>query len=501
MADAQRSSARPGPLEEAICELRSAVGAWWPGAVPWPIGSSALGLPLNPDDDVDVVIVAPAAAETAPAPAPAPDFPEGLARDLVAGGWTEVVAVSSARVPIVRAVAPGTGRRVDAQLLVLPPGCGAWTPENAVPPDDWSELPWPASSPVEEVAPAVCALRLPALLVPPDAVSRTAFLADLARLRAWARSRAVYGTANGFPPGVAWAVLLAAEGPAEGAQRQDRVLAVLRNIAERAWGTAESAVRARGHRCAKGLPPWLPPALPAVQQPMAVLTPDFEQNTTTAVTHVHLEVLVDECRHAVAIAEGGSGRPWLVRAPRQWFTHIVAARAQPETAARTLLLIHARMPLVAMQLASTGLAVRPLGSLPESGGGASPGETRTWVFGVAVRSSASVALRSDQLVLLLTRCARFLHAKLASDAQVGPADAAAVVPTFEAFGPRPAWPKRLVRAGITVPDADEQGQGQGQTRDGRTGGAPPGTKRRRCPHALPQIGRMRDPAFGPHGTA
>lgn len=460
-------------LRRVLRELEGAVEAWVAGATVRAIGSAALGLPLEPSDDVDVVVLVPARERQTAA---VRGFPESLEAVLrLEHGWREVVAIAHARVPIVRATSPLERRVVDAQLLVLPEG-DAWRPSDPYPPDDWTALSFGEGDDAGllEAAPAVCALRMPQLLLRAD-YSPMQFLTALVRLRTWARSRRVYGAAHGFPPGVAWAIVLASVmRHGDGNADADPVLRVLRFVANAPWGGA--AVRIGAGANAR-LPPWLPPALPDVQQPMAVLTPEFEQNTTTAVTSVHLEVLVDECLHALARA--AEDRPWLDVPPRPWFQGVVVVSMRPGASAAQRLAVQARMPLVALQLASGGLSVRPLGC------GRSV-RCQSWLFGVDARSPASrVALRVDQLRVLLGRCAAFLRHKLAVDPQVGAGRLADVLPVFEVFAPKARWPL-VVAEELRDAECGEQRRGLAATRK----------EKRTRTDAVEQQGRFPPPPFG-----
>lgn len=467
-------------MDRVLDELHRALDAWVPGARASVIGSTALGLPLEPTDDVDVVVAVPNDARGTDAVV---GFPASLADALERRGWDRVVAVAAARVPIVRATAPSERRVVDMQLLVLPRGDG-WADAAAPPPDGWFAMDFGGTEALVEAAPAVCALRMPELLLRPRDGERPPytpieFQAALVRLRAWARARRVYGAANGYPPGVAWALMLAHVMLAGAGG--DPVLGVLRLVADTPWGNG-GAVRLATAACGD-LPPWLPPTLPGIQQPMAVLTPEFEQNTTTSVTFVHLEVLVDECRATLAAAaDGGAAEAWLERPPRPWFTGIVAVRPHPDTPAQLRLLIQARLPLVALQLYSSGLSIRPLGF----GRSAACG---SWLFGFAPRSAASrVAARTDQVLALLWRSAAFLRHKLVVDAQF--ADALHLLPAFEAFAPKGRWPAAVCSELGDAEGAACRRQLAGQRRD----------KRART-DAVPQRGRLPVPAFGPRDDA
>ena len=80
-------------MDRVLDELHRALDAWVPGARAGVIGSTALGLPLEPTDDLDVVVTVPNDARGTDAVA---GFPSSLADALTRLGWGRVVAVAAA---------------------------------------------------------------------------------------------------------------------------------------------------------------------------------------------------------------------------------------------------------------------------------------------------------------------------------------------------------------------------------------------------------------------
>lgn len=382
-----------------------------------PIGSAALGID-GPADDLDacLVLLAPTArperaAEAGPKIITA--FAEFLARadEAVTGVFT----VLTAKVPLLRATV--LGKQVDVQVVV-----------------DWTDATCdeqPRRFPVGDPSSAGrLAIALPGALLGCVGKDRVdVFRSALVCLRGWAKSRRLYGSIDGFPPGVAWAILCAKQVQImrQDASATDVCLGVIRTITT--WPWASQPYRLLPVDDDAGDAVWAPPSLPALQQPMAVLTPFFEQNTCVAVTETHLSVLLLECEEALRLDLAGQ-RP-SAGPPLRWFSGLfvltMPQRGGGDAAgAAWLQALRSKMPLVAQQLGGYGLAIRPLGWV----------EARAaWVFGWQTRGMPEACSRSQLKCL-----AGFVHGFLVARFTQAEREAGKDFPVWDIFWPAAAWP-------------------------------------------------------------
>lgn len=436
--------------DAALATLRSLLAGYAPGtAVVVPIGSVALGID-GLDDDIDACIVVSDREGTVRARA-GPWLDE-LAAYMRAAAPEHAVSsaftVLKARVPLLRASI--RDKQVDLQLVPVAATLEEWAERSRAPGYDFT------AAATDPAAAGLLAVRLPRILLgtacagaadPASAAAR--YRSALVCLRDWAKSRRLYGSIDGYPPGVAWAILAArqaAAAPSVGVAGV--VLGVLRLIATWAW--ASEPVRLVPFAAETDVA-WSAPVNPALQQPMAVLTPGFEQNTCVAVTETHLSVLIHECQTAVhqATVMDAPPRPG---AALRWFSGVFVMTL-PEQADENpgwVQALRSKMPFVSQELGAYGLAVRPLGWFAPR---------RCWVVGFHPRERVNEVMSRRQLTSLCELAHTFLVAQFAQADRVGP------FPAWDVFWPSVLWPTWVRGAtGLPVPVPASARQAKAQTR-------------------------------------